>query len=59
MNGAHCPRRDTVLSLNIVGKTLVLPQRDMLDFIEYPWKALPSMKGGVREKWREQEKERE
>lgn len=56
---AHSPRRETVLSLDIVGKTLVLPQRDMLDFIKYPWEALPSLKDGVREKWREQKKERE
>ena len=51
--------------LDIVGRALVLPQSHVLDFVDSPWEALPSLRSGwglglgVREgSWREQKEER-
>ena len=47
--------RNTLLNIDIVGKALVLPQSNMLDFGDYPLEALPSLSSGwdVGGRWRE------
>ena len=44
--GAHSLWRDTLLSLDIEGRTLVLPQSDIQYFVDSPWEALPSWRRG-------------
>ena len=35
-----------MLSLDIGGRALILPQSDMLDFVDSLWEALPCLKSG-------------
>ena len=50
-------------TIDIVRRALVLPQSYVLDFVESPWKALPSLRSGLGvrwgKRWREQEERRE
>ena len=48
--GTHSLWRDTLLSLDIVGRAVVLSQSNALDFVDFPWEALPSLRSewGVR-----------
>ena len=39
--------KDTLLSLDIVGRALVLPQSNVPDFADSPWKVLPSLRSGL------------
>ena len=36
-----------MLNLDIGGRVLVLPQRDMPDFVDSPWKASPFLRSGL------------
>ena len=36
-----------MLSLGIVGKALVLPQSNVLDFVDFPWEASSFLRSGV------------
>ena len=45
--GTHFLWRDTLLILNIVGRDLVLPQMNVLDFGDFLWEALPSLSSGM------------
>ena len=45
--GTHSLWRDTLLSLDIVGRALVLPQSDVLDFVCSPWEALSSLRSDL------------
>lgn len=47
----HSLRSDALLSLDIVGKTLVLPKRTVLDFVDTPWETLPSLRRGLGVGW--------
>ena len=49
--GAHFLWRDTLLSLDIVGRALVLPQSNVIDFVDFPWKTLPSLRSGWGVGW--------
>ena len=44
--GAHSFQSDALLSLDIVGRALVLLQTDVSDFVDSPWKALSSLRSG-------------
>lgn len=43
---AHFLWRDTLLSLDTVGRALVLPQSNVLDFVDSPWEVLSSLRSG-------------
>lgn len=43
---AHFLWRDTLLSLDTVGRDLILPQSDVPDFVDSQWEALPSLRRG-------------
>ena len=38
--------RDTLLSLDLMGRTLFLPQTNVLGFVDSPWEALSSLRSG-------------
>ena len=42
-----------MLSLDIVGRVLVLPQRNVLYFVDSPWEVLPSLRSGCSIEWGE------
>ena len=42
--GTHSLWRDSLHSLDIVGRVLVLPQSNVLDFVDSPRKSLPSLR---------------
>lgn len=53
-----------LLNTDIVEMALVLPQRDVLEFVDFPWKALPVLRCEervvcVEGAWIEQEKGKE
>lgn len=50
---AHSLWRVTLLSPDIVGRALVLPQNNVLDFVESPWEALLSLRSGWWVEWGE------
>ena len=44
--GTHSLQRDTMLGLDIVGRALVLQQNNVLEFVDFPWEALFSLRSG-------------
>lgn len=56
--GAHSTWRDILLSLNSEGRTLVLPQSDMPDFVDFLWEVLCSLRSWMGGRWRDLEEGR-
>ena len=42
----HSLWKDTLLNLDIAGRTVFLPQSDLLDFVDSPWDVLPFLRSG-------------
>lgn len=40
-----------MLSLDSEGRTLVLPQSDLRDFVDFLWEALCSLRSGMGRRW--------
>ena len=49
--GTHSVWMDTLFSLDIEGRALVLPQNNVVGFVDSLWEALPSLRSGSGMEW--------
>lgn len=49
----HCEQKkwDGMFSINAVGRGLILPQPNVPDFVDFPWKTLPLRRSGQGVCW--------